>query len=78
MKNAVEQIHWEMLASVLIPHLQRILPMRAAIQQNWILTVGRFWRRKRSLGRKRNRKRAMRQWEIRKMRPFQMMAWSTL
>jgi len=31
MKNAVEQIHKEMLASILIPHPRRILPMRAAM-----------------------------------------------
>jgi hypothetical protein len=30
-KNAVQKIYMEMLASVLIPHLRRILPMRAAI-----------------------------------------------
>jgi hypothetical protein len=31
MENAIEQIHRKMLASVLIPHRRRILPMRAAI-----------------------------------------------
>jgi hypothetical protein len=30
-KNTVEQIHKEMLASALIPQQRRILPMRAAI-----------------------------------------------
>jgi hypothetical protein len=30
-KTAVERIHKEMLARILIPHLRRILPMRAVI-----------------------------------------------
>jgi hypothetical protein len=78
--KTVEPIHKEMLAWILIPHLRRILPMRAVICLTWIL------RRKWSLGRKRKRKRrrrramrrrAMRR-EMRKMSRFQMRKWSSV
>jgi len=66
----------EMLAWILTPHLQRILPMRAVICQTWIL------RRKGSLGRTRKSRRAMRRRamrrEMRKMSKFQMRKWSTV
>jgi len=87
MKYAIEKIHKKMLASVHIPHRRRILPMRAAIRQDWIPRMGRFSRRKRSQGRKRkmNRvmrmrkmRREMRRREMRKMRRFQTMTWSTV
>jgi hypothetical protein len=72
-----------MLAGILIPHLWRILLMRAVIGQTWILRMRRF-SRKESLGRKRKRKRrramrrrAMRR-EMRKMSRFQTMTWSTV
>jgi hypothetical protein len=53
-KNAVEEkpVYNEMLVSVLILHPRRILPMRAAIEQNTVLKKGKLSRRKRSLGRK--------------------------
>ena len=65
MKNAAEQIHKEMLASVLIRHARKKLPIRAAIWQDWILRMGRFSRRKRPLGRKMNWKTVMRRREMR-------------
>jgi len=46
--------------------------------QNRIVRMGRFSRRKRSLGMKRKMKRAMRSREMRKMRLFQTMTWSTV
>jgi hypothetical protein len=77
-------IHKEMLAWILIPHLRRILPMRAMICQTWILKMRSFSRRKGSLGRKRKmkrrremRRRAMRR-AMRKMSRFQTMTWSTV
>jgi predicted DNA-binding transcriptional regulator AlpA len=75
-----------MLRWILIPHLQRILPVRAVNCQTRILRMRRFTRRTGSLGRKRKRKRkrskAIRKRAIRRdmqmMSQFQTMTRSTV
>jgi hypothetical protein len=65
-----------MLGRIVIPHLRRILAMRAVICQTWILRKRRFSKRKRKR-RRAMRRRAMRR-KMRKMSRFQTMTWSTV